>query len=138
MFRICLAFGLLFTASCTGGVVLPTTYPATGTVVYKGGQPMTSGSVQFNSDSDPLLRVMGTIEKDGQFKLTTVKDNAKADGAPEGVYRVFVLLAPVSDARDKVPEGHKGMLPIVLPDPFKLGPQENTIKIELPTGPPRS
>lgn len=139
MVRICVGFVLLFTAGCaTGGVVLPKTYPASGTVVYKGGQPMTGGSVQFNSESDPLLRMIGTIEKDGQFKLTTMKDEAKADGAPEGVYRVFVLPPAVGEARDKVPAGHKGVLPITLPEPFKLGPHENTIKIELPTAPPKA
>jgi hypothetical protein len=82
---------------------------------------------------------MGAIGKDGSFALTTVKDTAKADGAPEGTYRVLVLPPMVSDARDKVPEGHKAPLPIELPQPYKLEARENTnIKIELPTGPPRS
>jgi hypothetical protein len=138
MLRICVGCVLLFAAGCAGGAALPKTYPAVGTVVYKGGQPMTGGTVQFNSDTDPLLRVVGTIEKDGQFKLATTRDDAKADGAPEGVYRVFVIPPAVSDARDKVPEGHKGALPIVLPDPYRIGPRENTIKIELPTGPPKA
>jgi hypothetical protein len=130
---------LMLAAGCTPAVVLPKTYPASGSVAYKGGQPMTGGSVHFVSADDPLLRVMGTIGQDGSFTLTTVKDTAKADGAPEGTYRVLVQPPMVSDARDKVPDGHKAMIPTELPRTYKLEARENTgIKIELPMGRPHS
>jgi hypothetical protein len=139
MLRVAPLVLLMLAAGCTPAVVLPKTYPASGSVVYKGGKPMTGGAVQFMSADDPLLRVMGTIGKDGSFTLSTVKDTAKADGAPEGTYRVLVQPPMVSDARDKVPEGHKAVIPTELARPFKLEARENTaIKIELPTSPPRS
>jgi hypothetical protein len=139
MLRFSPAALLIFTIGCTPAVVLPRTYPASGSVVYKGGKPMTGGSVQFLSADDPLMRVMGTIANDGSFTLTTVKDTAKADGAPEGTYRVLVQPPMVSDARDKVPEQHKGVIGIDLPSPVKLEARANTsIKVELPTSPPRS
>jgi hypothetical protein len=139
MLRFFPAALLIFTIGCTPAVVLPKTYPASGSVVYKGGKPMTGGLIHFLSADDPLMRVMGTIANDGSFTLTTVKDTAKADGAPEGTYRVLVQPPMASDARDKVPDGHKAVLPIELPQPVKLEPRENTaIKIDLPTGPPRS
>ena len=133
MLRVLLAGLFLFAAGCAGGgVVLPRTYPVKGTVVFKGGKPMTAGTVQFNSADDPLLRVMGTIGPDGTFTLTTVKDNAKADGAPAGEYRVLVIPPMVSDARDKVPAGHKGVAPIDLPKRYRIEERDNTISIELP------
>jgi hypothetical protein len=98
---------------------------------------MTGGSVQLISTDDPLLRVMGTIETDGRFTLSTTRDSARADGAPEGLYNVHVVPAAVSDPRGNVPAGHKGVIPIVLPQPLRIEARENTLKIELTTAPPR-
>ena len=137
MSRVLAGAALLLMTGCTSGVVLPKTYPAGGTVVYKGGQPMTGGSVQFSLESDPLLRVMGAIQNDGAFTLTTTKENTRADGAPEGDYKVLVTPPLISDPRGGVEGAHKGAPPVMLPKTLRIEPNEsNTFKIELPNGPP--
>ena len=51
---------------------------------------------------------------------------------------MLVLPPAAGGTRDKVPADHKGALPIALPEKYKLEARENGIKIELPTGSPRS
>jgi hypothetical protein len=124
-----LSVSLLFAVGC-GPAGLPKTYPANGTVVYKGGRPMKGGSVQFTSTQDPGLKVIGAIGDDGTFALTTIRDQARADGAPEGEYRVTVL-PPLQGE-------HKGLPPIMLPQTYKVGTTDNQFKIQLNVPPPRS
>ncbi len=130
-----LAAGMLVPAAGCGGPALPRTYPVSGTVVYKNGQPMKGGSVQFETTADPLLRVVGDIGDDGTFRLRTLKDNARADGAPEGEYRVFVQPPLVNDPRGGLKVAHKGVPAIVLPQTYRVEAKENTLKIELPAAP---
>lgn len=125
-----LGVSLLFALGCGSSAGLPKTYPANGTVVYKGGQPMKGGSVQFTSTQDPGLQVIGAIGDDGTFALTTIRDQARADGAPEGEYRVTVL-PPLQGE-------HKGLPPIMLPQTYKVGTTDNQFKIQLNVPPPRS
>jgi hypothetical protein len=129
---------LLVVSGCTsGGAALPRTFPAGGTVVFKGGKPMTGGAIELTTVDDPLLRVTATIDEGGKFTLATVKDNARADGAPAGTYRVMVTPPLVSDPRGGVQGAHKGVAAITLPEPLRLDTKDNTnLKIELPTGPP--
>jgi hypothetical protein len=115
---------------CNSSVGLPKTYPAAGSVVYKDGTPMKGGSVQFTSNADPLLRVVGEIQPDGTFRLETIKDKARATGAPEGEYRVSV--------QPPLQGEHRGVPPVALPKPYKVEPHDNQFKIELSTPPPRS
>jgi hypothetical protein len=115
---------------CNSSAGLPKTYPAGGSVVYKGGQPMKGGSIQFSSLANAELRIIGPIGDDGTFKLETVRDRARADGAPEGEYQVMVIPPLQGD--------HKGSPPIILPRPYKVEPKENQFKIELPIPPPRA
>jgi hypothetical protein len=129
---------LVFAVGC-GGAGLPRTYPAGGVVVYKGGQPLKGGSIQFESADDPLLRVIGTIEPDGHFTLTTIKDAAKAEGAPAGDYKVIVQPPSASDPRGDAPAGHKGVAPITLPKTYRVEANDNnTLRIELPLTAPKS
>jgi hypothetical protein len=123
---------LLFLAGCTNGVVLPKTYPATGSVVYKGGKPMAGGSIQLTSGDDPLLRVFGAIESDGRFTLSTVKDNARVDGAPAGQFQVIVTPPLATDPRSGLNVPHQSVMPITLPKQVQIEPAENTLKIEVP------
>jgi hypothetical protein len=133
MARILLGALLVTAVGCTSGPALPKTYPAGGTVVTRGGTPMTSGSLQLTTTDDPLLRVFGTIDSNGHFTLTTMKDNARADGAPAGEFRVVVQPPPVADPRGGVAGAHKGVPAIVLPTLLRLEAQDNTnLKIELP------
>jgi hypothetical protein len=133
-----LTLALLFMAGCTSGPALPPTYPASGTVVYADGKPMNGGSVQFTSSADPQLRVVGTVDANGGFTLATLKDNRRADGAPEGEYKVTVFPPSLTDPRGGVAEGHKGVLPIALPKPYRIEAGTNSIRIELPSGPRKS
>ena len=138
MSRVLLGAVLVLATGCTPAVVLPQTYPAGGSVVSRGGPPLTGGTVQFNSQSDPLLRVLGTIDSDGSFTLTTTKDTAQADGAPEGEYKVFVLPPLVSDSRGGVEGAHKGVPPIEMPQLYRVEAKDNTFKLEVSAGaPPR-
>jgi hypothetical protein len=126
---------LLLGISCTSGSGLPTTYPAGGKVITKEGKPLNGGSIEFTTATDPLLRVIGTIGGDGTFTLTTIKDNARADGAPPGEYRVRVQPPPVNDPRGGVAAAHKGVPPITLPTLYRLEAKANPdIKIALPAG----
>jgi hypothetical protein len=138
---VCLSavFLLAVLAGCggRGPEALPPTYPAAGSVAYKGGRPMTGGAVLFVSAADPLLRVTGEVQKDGRFTLRTQKDGARADGAPEGEYRVEVLPPLVADPRGGVQAAHKGVAAIPLPRKYRVEPRDNTFQIELPVGPPR-
>jgi hypothetical protein len=127
----------LLAAGCNSSG-LPPTYPVTGTVVYKGGQPMKGGSIQLAPVQESPLRVLGEIAEDGTFSLATLKDNARASGAPEGEYRVFVQPPLRFDPRGGLQEAHRGVPAIQLPKTFKVEAKGNTFKIELPEGPPRS
>jgi hypothetical protein len=130
------AIGLCLMMSACVGPPAPKTYPAIGKVVYKGGQPMTGGSVQFNSTRDSALSVVGEVKSDGTFKLQTVKDNARADGAPEGEYSVFVLPPTVSSPAGSAIQP-KNVLPIPLEKKYKIEPRDNSIQIDVPVAPPK-
>ncbi len=135
MSRILLGALVLVAAGCGGGA-LPRTFPAGGKVIHKNGKPLTGGSVEFTTVADPLLRVVGTIGSDGTFTLSTVKDNAKADGAPAGEYRVMVQPPLVNDPRGGLQAAHKGVPAITLPQMVRLEEKENTnLKLTLPAGP---
>jgi len=124
---------LLGGAGCGSAPALPKGYPARGTVVYAGGQPMKGGSIQFECATDPLLHAVGEIDEKGAFSLRTVKD-AVADGAPEGDYQVIVRPAP--PASGDVLAAHKGVRPITLEETYKVEAKDNTFKIVLPIAAP--
>jgi hypothetical protein len=121
--RFIVAAAISLTMSCQSSAGLPKTYPAAGQVQYKNGQPMKGGSVQFTTAEDNGLRVSGLIGEDGRFSLTTLRDRAKADGAPEGDYRVLVL-PPLQD-------DHKGVPPIPAPGTYKVEAKDNQFQIKL-------
>jgi hypothetical protein len=120
---------ILLAAGCHASV--PRTYPAKGSVRYRGGQPMKGGSVQFNSLTDPALRVVGRLRDDGTFTLETSRDGDKRAGAPAGEYEVTVF-PPLSGE-------HKGAAPIVLPTLYRVeaeGKNEFAIELNEPAPPP--
>ncbi len=69
---------------------MPVTYPVTGSVLKLNGSPYTGGSVQFLPDNGEDLTVLGDIDKDGGFRLRTIKGGQRLDGAPAGSYRVTI------------------------------------------------
>src|SRR5438309_364253 len=114
---------VVFLAGCKGSK-MPKTFPAGGSIVYKGGQPMKGGSVQFLSKEHPEVRVAGLIQPDGTFTLQTIVDREKAPGAPAGEYSVSVI--PPLEGE------HKGVPPISVPWTFTVtAGGENTFKIEV-------
>jgi hypothetical protein len=115
---------LACTAGCskTPKESLPTTFPVTGQIVDKSGQPLTAGVVQFESTVSEKTQAMGKIQPDGSFTMTTVIGEAMAPGAIEGPHKVSFL--PVG----------RDLLPAYFDAPFKVGPGENKIKLTYPHG----
>lgn len=131
------AIAMLLATGCGGGPTLPKTYPVTGKVVYKGGAPMPGGSIQLVVPDDPLLRVVGAVDGDGTFTLHTLRDNAKAEGAPAGEFKVVVTPPLVADTRGGLTDPHKGVLPITLARSCRIEAKENALRFELPAAAPR-
>jgi hypothetical protein len=117
---------LLPAAGCRGRGALPPTYPAGGSVVYRGGQPFPGGTIEFVSLTDPSVAVSGEIQDDGTFALHTLKNTDRADGAAEGSYRVTVL--------PRLPADQKPVRPLTLAATYKVEPKENVFRIEIDPG----
>jgi hypothetical protein len=83
--------GLL--AGCGGDGPQPLkTHAVKGKVVYKDdNQPLTAGTVEFQSTTDPNLNGRGDVDDKGGFVLYTIVGNKKQPGVAEGTYRVTVL-----------------------------------------------
>ncbi len=96
-----LTFALLFTQGC-GRPEMPETFPVKGKVVYENGQPVPSGMVQFQSQSDQSVLVNGGIQPDGTFTLSSVKEDYRIDGAIAGQHRVTVV-PPMDELQMAVP-----------------------------------
>jgi hypothetical protein len=118
---------------CTKPSSLPKTYPVTGSVVYKGGQPVAGAGIQFTSVSDSSFSVSGDVAADGKFTLATVKGREKTSGAPEGEYKVTVHPPIPADRATRRPN----VGPIELPKTYKVEAKENHFAIEVEP-PPRS
>lgn len=87
----------------------PATVPVMGTVKWNG-EPLTQGTVAFvPQDSSQPTPASGTIDSDGNFSLTTFKEN---DGAIPGDYNIAVYLYEGADPAAKK-EGTK-----VLPEKY--------------------
>jgi hypothetical protein len=109
--RVCfrLLVVLALAAGCGPPATLPKTYPVRGKVVYKDGQPMDGGLVEFHSTRDPLVRATAEIGPDGRFTLATPTERRPVPGAPDGDYSVTVLPRM---------EGDQAKQP--MPDPINL------------------
>jgi hypothetical protein len=87
-----LSFAAMFLLSCWGcgsgsERSISLTVPVKGKVSYKG-TPFTEGTVHFEP-TDAGRAASGTIQPDGTFVLTTLKEG---DGAAKGIHRVAVSL----------------------------------------------
>jgi hypothetical protein len=69
----------------------PQMFPVKGRVVYKNGEPLPGGKVQFQSRSDPSLSIFGDIQTDGRFSLFTLVKNRKLAGAVPGEHQVQIV-----------------------------------------------
>lgn len=79
-----LALAILGLVAGCGSGVKARLYKVTGTVKLASGQPLTSGTIYFDSDK---FNAYGQIQPDGSFTLTTLRPD---DGAPVGTYRVYL------------------------------------------------
>ncbi len=128
--RLLLAAALIGATGCQGAENMPKTYPVLGTVFYKGGKPLQGGTVQFMSPTDPSLTVVGNIQNDGTFTLSTIRNQTKVDGAAEGEYRVTIVPPIPADRKSFQP-------PMPVPKPYKVEAKENQFQIELHVPPPQ-
>lgn len=90
---VTLAIGLLI--GCSGG---GNSY-VTGTVKFTDGQPVTTGYVQFDSDS---ISASGPIQPDGTYQMGSLGID---DGVPPGIYRVSLGGGAISGASEGEPIG---------------------------------
>jgi hypothetical protein len=119
----CCSLALLVGGCSKPASTMPQVYPVTGTVHYKTGLPVSGGAIQFVSLSDSSYSVSGEINEDGTFVLYTVKGSERAQGAPEGAYRVSVQPPILSD--------HRAVPAISLPDTYRIEPKENAFTVEV-------
>src|SRR5258708_5421269 len=71
----------------------PTTYPVTGTVRYKSGEPIKGGLIQFLPQGPQAETTTAEIKPDGTFSLLTrLASGEPLPGAVEGQYKITVIL----------------------------------------------
>ncbi len=125
--RLLIGF-LLIAAACLGGCgsrprPLPKTYPVHGKVTYKDGTPLDNGVMRFHPEAEPSVTTAGTIQPDGTYRLATMRDNLRADGAVAGPNRVSVR------CRKIMIEGVLVGTPTVYPAPYNVEPRDNEFNL---------
>lgn len=81
-------------------------YPTAGKVVFSDGQPVRTGTVEFESVKFGTTAT-GTIRDDGSFVLGTY---SSSDGAAAGKHRVIVMQLIIADGVTK--HGHDHGRPV--------------------------
>jgi hypothetical protein len=109
---------------------LPALQQASGTVVYKGGGPV-SGRIKFTPVDGSSYRGEAILGKDGKFTIATVRPDSdeRTPGVPAGDYKVSVI--PITP--NVIPGS--GRPDIQLPDPVHVQEGENTFHFEVPRKP---
>jgi hypothetical protein len=124
--RLCLDAFLIATMCLTGcgkpAKPLPTTYPVHGKVTYKDGAPVRDGLVQFHPEADPSVTTVAVIQSDGTYRLKSMRDGVRAEGAVPGVNRVMVT--PPGNA-------HGIILPVTYPTPYNVEPRDNEFHLTI-------
>lgn len=110
-------------AGCSKSEPLPPTYPVKGKVVYMGGAPVTGDFIEFRSSVSPQTTMMGNIQVDGSFELSTVVGSEKLSGGIAGPCQVTVN-----------PPIIPGTAPVIieLKELITIEPKENYFTIEIP------
>ena len=106
----------------------PKMYPVRGTVIVDG-QPAQYATVSFTpvDKTDDRLPSGGTVDEDGEFRLTTLK---QFDGAEPGEYWVSISWCkPIDPNRSEVEYGPE-LLPNKYQHPDKSGLKELRVTIE--------
>ncbi len=75
------------------------TYPVRGKVQLQDGdvRVLTGSHVELMQESNPEIRASGKIEPGGGYTLQTQYQSKILSGAPEGKYKVRIVLADESD-----------------------------------------
>jgi hypothetical protein len=100
------------------------TYPVEGRVVFSDGSPVHTGSVEFRSRNHDV-RAHGSIDRDGNFRLTTYRPE---DGAVAGEHDCVVV--QVLNAQRLGPTFRPSLLGIIDPrySQYRTSPLECTIE----------
>jgi hypothetical protein len=85
---LCIIGALLLAIGCDRS---PATYPVKGKVQFKEtGQPLSKGTIVFESVADPSLLATSELSADGSFELYCTLDKR---GTVPGEYRVMIQAA---------------------------------------------
>ncbi len=115
-----LAALILLLAGCGDGI--PKRYPVEGQVVFEDGTPVKTGIVEFLS-ADKKYSATGNIQRDGSFRLTTLRDY---DGAIAGEHYCIVKQFIVFNPDDGVVHNHGGHVKAYFAD-YKTSPLTFTV-----------
>lgn len=96
-------------------------FPADGQIIQANGQPAPGGVIEFRAANDARQRSVASVGGDGKFKLSTVINEKKFDGARPGKYVVSFS-----------PRGSGYIPSIELAEPLTLQPEPNHLTIKLP------
>jgi hypothetical protein len=93
----CSVSGLALLAGCSGGG--PKTHAVSGKVEVKDGEVaiLTGSNVEMMLETDETLRSSGKIDSTGAYQVQTQHGGKILDGAPEGKYKVRIVLGDESD-----------------------------------------
>lgn len=75
------------------------THPVSGKVEIKDGDVaiLTGSGVEFQHETDEFLRPSGNLDSSGAFTVKTVHQGKIFVGAPEGKYKLRIILGDQSD-----------------------------------------
>jgi hypothetical protein len=129
IFTVAVLF-LPLAAGCTSAQAnRPKTYTVKGKVVHKDGTPVRGGAVEFRNTTDRTITMIGPIEEDGTFTISTLASNSKVAGAIAGEHEVTII---ANDSRGRATPS------IRYPKKIKvIAGSDNEIVLTLPTGPAR-
>jgi hypothetical protein len=94
------ALALCGPCGCKNSMMMPKTYPVKGKVVYKDGQPLEGGQIEFRSIVRTSVTTNGEIKDDGTFTLRSHSDATTVPGAPTGAYNAIIVLPRPSRQTD--------------------------------------
>jgi hypothetical protein len=118
---------LLVSCSAGCGDGLPKTYPVTGKVGFKGGRPMTSGTVMVQSVANPDVLASGDLNSDGTFELYS---NMGKPGMVEGEHRVLIE-PPLPEYGEKAAVGKSYQRFETSGLTIMVQPEDNDVTIEV-------
>jgi hypothetical protein len=80
--------------------------------------------VQFAPEGHPAVTTCATINPDGTYSLTTMRDGLRAEGAVAGANRVIVIPPPGVDVKMG-----RGVVPTIFPKPYNVESRDNQFNL---------